>query len=170
MSQRDLAQDDPLADFTALHMTIEGVEKRVWVAGDGLGVIVMAEMPGISPHVARFARWVRDAGFRVYMPSLFGRELAIALLISGYVLVFAQLRNSPRQAILISSPYGAAAAIIGASLIGDPVFWPFVALAPFTAAPRSHASLGVLGVPSPHTPPLLPATVWQVRLQRLQVA
>ena len=31
-------------------------------------------MPGISPHVARFARWVRDAGLTVYMPSLFGRD------------------------------------------------------------------------------------------------
>jgi len=42
------------------------------VAGSGPAVIVMTEMPGISPHVARFARWVRDAGFTVYMPSLFG--------------------------------------------------------------------------------------------------
>src|SRR5262249_37931299 len=32
---------------------------------------------GISPHVARFARWVRDAGFTVYMPSLFGRDGAV---------------------------------------------------------------------------------------------
>src|SRR5262245_28482338 len=32
----------------------------------------MAEMPGIHPHVARFARWVRDAGFTVWMPNLFG--------------------------------------------------------------------------------------------------
>src|SRR4051812_48606641 len=38
----------------------------------------MSEMPGISPHVARFARWVRDAGFTVYMPSLFGRDGAVA--------------------------------------------------------------------------------------------
>jgi len=44
------------------------------VTGDGPAVIVMTEMPGISPHVARFARWVRDAGFRVYMPSLFGKD------------------------------------------------------------------------------------------------
>jgi dienelactone hydrolase len=28
--------------------------------------------------VARFARWVRDAGFRVYLPSLFGRDGAVA--------------------------------------------------------------------------------------------
>jgi dienelactone hydrolase len=37
----------------------------------------MPEVPGISPPVARFARWVRDAGFRVYMPSLFGRDGAV---------------------------------------------------------------------------------------------
>lgn len=29
-------------------------------------------MPGISPYVARFARWARDAGLTVFMPSLFG--------------------------------------------------------------------------------------------------
>lgn len=53
------------------------------VAGDGPGVIVLAEMPGISPHVARFARWVRDAGFTVYMPSLFGRDGAYPEAASG---------------------------------------------------------------------------------------
>lgn len=31
--------------------------------GSGPAVILMPEMPGISPDVARFARWVRDAGF-----------------------------------------------------------------------------------------------------------
>jgi len=29
-------------------------------------------MPGIYPHVVRFARWVREAGFTVWMPNLFG--------------------------------------------------------------------------------------------------
>lgn len=46
----------------------------VYVAGTGPAVLVMTEMPGISPQVARFGRWVRDAGFTVYMPSLFGRD------------------------------------------------------------------------------------------------
>jgi len=50
----------------------------VHTAGSGPAVIVMTEMPGISPHVARFSRWVRDAGFSVYMPSLFGRDGAVA--------------------------------------------------------------------------------------------
>lgn len=66
--------DDPLSDFFARDISVDGVRKRVHVSGQGPGVIVMAEMPGISPHVARFARWVRMAGFTVYMPSLFGRD------------------------------------------------------------------------------------------------
>ena len=70
-------QDDDLADFTARQITLEEVEKRVYIAGTGPAVIVMHEMPGISPHVARFARWVRDAGFTVFMPSLFGRDGAL---------------------------------------------------------------------------------------------
>ena len=67
-------RDDPLQDFAARTFMLEGVARRVLVAGHGPAVIVMAEMPGISPQVARFARWVRDAGFTVYMPSLFGRD------------------------------------------------------------------------------------------------
>lgn len=77
MPARSLDQDDDLADFTPRDMTVDGVAKRVHVAGSGPAVIVMTEMPGISPHVARFARWVRDAGFTVYMPSLFGRDGAV---------------------------------------------------------------------------------------------
>ena len=66
--------DEPLDDFERRSITLLGNTKGVYVAGTGPAVIVMAEMPGISPHVARFSRWVRDAGFTVYMPSLFGRE------------------------------------------------------------------------------------------------
>jgi dienelactone hydrolase len=72
-----MSEDDPLDDFDAREVTLDGVTKVVHVAGAGPGVIVMTEMPGISPHVARFARWVRDAGFTVYMPSLFGRDGAV---------------------------------------------------------------------------------------------
>ena len=69
-------QDD-LADFARREVTLLDQSRRVYVSGTGPAVIVMAEMPGISPHVARFARWVRDAGFTVYMPSLFGRDGAV---------------------------------------------------------------------------------------------
>ncbi|MFQ3453942.1 dienelactone hydrolase family protein [Bradyrhizobium sp. UFLA01-814] len=78
MPNRPMTQDDPLEDFERRQITLEGVGKTVHVGGGGPAVIVMAEMPGISPHVARFARWVRDAGFTVYMPSLFGRDGAVA--------------------------------------------------------------------------------------------
>ncbi|WP_375201629.1 dienelactone hydrolase family protein [Hyphococcus sp.] len=74
MTAQSLLQDDPLDDFDRRAITLEDVEKQVLVSGTGPAVIVMTEMPGISPHVARFARWVREAGFTVYMPSLFGRD------------------------------------------------------------------------------------------------
>ena len=77
MAVRSMNEDDPLEDFTGREIALDGVAKRVYVAGAGPAVIVMTEMPGISPHVARFARWVREAGFTVYMPSLFGRDGAV---------------------------------------------------------------------------------------------
>lgn len=77
MVTRSVTEDDPLDDFAAREITFDGVTKRVFVAGKGPAVIVMTEMPGISPQVARFARWVREAGFTVYLPSLFGRDGAV---------------------------------------------------------------------------------------------
>ena len=56
MPTRSVKQDDPLEDFTRRHVTFDDVGKAVYVAGAGPAVIVMSEMPGISPHVARFAR------------------------------------------------------------------------------------------------------------------
>src|SRR3954463_16710186 len=76
-SARSMKVDDPLEDFARRDITLNAATKRGYVAGTGPAVIVMTEMPGISPHVARFARWVRDAGFSVYMPSLFGRDGAV---------------------------------------------------------------------------------------------
>ena len=72
-----MAEPDALEDFVAREILLDDVAKVVHVAGSGPAVIVMTEMPGISPQVARFSRWVRDAGFTVYMPSLFGRDGAI---------------------------------------------------------------------------------------------
>lgn len=69
--------DDRLEDFERRTLSFEGTPRAVYVAGEGPAVIVLAEMPGISPHVARFARWVRDAGLSVYVPSLFGVDGAV---------------------------------------------------------------------------------------------
>jgi dienelactone hydrolase len=46
--------------------------KDLYVRGEGPAVIVIHEIPGITPKVVRFADWVVDAGFRVYMPLLVG--------------------------------------------------------------------------------------------------
>lgn len=74
MPSRSVKIDDPLDDFAKRKITLNDTTKVVHVTGTGPAVIVMTEMPGIGPHVARFSRWVRDAGFTVYMPSLFGRD------------------------------------------------------------------------------------------------
>lgn len=75
--------DDPLDDFDPRRITLEQQTRVVHVTGRGPAVVVMSEMPGISPHVARFARWVRDAGLTVYMPSLFGRDGAVPTVDDG---------------------------------------------------------------------------------------
>jgi len=74
----DLTSDDDLADFDRQNFRHGEIEKGFYLSGAGPAVVVLTEMPGISPHVARFARWVREAGFTVYMPSLFGRDGALA--------------------------------------------------------------------------------------------
>lgn len=105
------------------------VEKRLsQQVGAGWGMV----FPAVA--TATTAVWAVAPLLAWYSKSPFGHEMAIALMVSGYVLVFAQLRSSPRQAILISSPYGLAAAIIAVSLFGGPLFWPFLSLVPFTAA------------------------------------
>ncbi|MGH3683747.1 MAG: dienelactone hydrolase family protein [Pseudonocardiaceae bacterium] len=71
-ADRDLTAHDALEDFDHRELTLLGKTKTVFVTGSGPAVIVMAEIPGIHPYVSRFARWVRDAGFTVWMPNLFG--------------------------------------------------------------------------------------------------
>ncbi|MFW0790953.1 dienelactone hydrolase family protein [Gordonia sp. CPCC 205333] len=68
------ARVDPLDDFTRDIFTHRGVTHRVYTKGSGPAVIVMAEIPGITPKVADFARRVADRGMTVVMPSLFGED------------------------------------------------------------------------------------------------
>jgi len=74
MNTKNLNSDDKLEDFEQRNIVLQNVKKLVHIGGNGPAVIVMTEMPGISPHVARFSRWIIKAGFTVYMPSLFGRD------------------------------------------------------------------------------------------------
>jgi dienelactone hydrolase len=63
---------DQLSDFTRGSFTHEGETHEVFRSGTGPAVIVMAEIPGITPKVAQFARRVRELGCTVYLPVLFG--------------------------------------------------------------------------------------------------
>jgi dienelactone hydrolase len=70
----DARGHDTLAEFTVRDVTFDGETRRVHVAGSGPAVIVMAEMPGITPPVADFARRVVALGCTVWLPSLFGTD------------------------------------------------------------------------------------------------
>ena len=61
----------------------------------------------------------------------FGDALAVGFLACGYLLVFTQLRHSPKQALVISSPYTVVVVAIAVSLYGKPSFWPFIMVLPF---------------------------------------
>ena len=110
--------------------TIRGaVEKRISDrVGTGWGLI----FPAVA--TATTAAWAVAPLLAWFSGATFGHALAMALLVSGYVLVFSQLRSSPRQALVISSPYGIAGVVIAASLWGTPEFWQFLAVVPFTGA------------------------------------
>ena len=53
--------------------TADGRTREVFRGGHGPGVIVIHEIPGITPKIVAFANDVVAAGFTVAMPSLVGR-------------------------------------------------------------------------------------------------
>ncbi|MEY2418312.1 MAG: hypothetical protein QOG90_992 [Actinomycetota bacterium] len=64
--------DDALSDFERTTFTHDGKTRDVFRKGTGPAVIVIAEIPGITPKVADFARKVADIGCTAVMPHLFG--------------------------------------------------------------------------------------------------
>lgn len=63
---------DLLDDFSISPFSFGGKTRDVYRLGSGPAVIVMSEMPGITPKVADFARRVAGIGCSVAMPHLFG--------------------------------------------------------------------------------------------------
>ena len=63
---------DALDDFERTTFTHEGKTRDVLTRGSGPAVIVIAEIPGVTPKVADFARRVVDVGCSVWLPVLFG--------------------------------------------------------------------------------------------------
>src|SRR6476646_2958090 len=61
-----------LDGFTETSFTFDDVTRPVYRGGSGPGVVVVHEVPGITPLVADFGQRLIDAGFTVAMPSLLG--------------------------------------------------------------------------------------------------
>jgi dienelactone hydrolase len=62
----------PLEDYAADTFTHDGKERRVYRRGEGPAVIVIAEIPGITPDVLAFADRVAAIGCTAVLPHLFG--------------------------------------------------------------------------------------------------
>lgn len=63
---------EPLDGFAESRFSHDGAERSVYRRGSGPGVVIMQEIPGITPQVARFASRVADEGFTSVLPVMFG--------------------------------------------------------------------------------------------------
>lgn len=63
----------PVPGFEVTTFAHGGREHEVYRAGDGPAVVVTHEIPGLHPGVIAFGQRLVGAGYRVYLPSLFGR-------------------------------------------------------------------------------------------------
>ncbi|MGO9854861.1 MAG: dienelactone hydrolase family protein [Acidimicrobiales bacterium] len=61
-----------LAGFTKESFEADGKRRDVYRTGSGPAVVVISEIPGITPRVADFGRRVAAAGCSAVLPSLFG--------------------------------------------------------------------------------------------------
>ncbi len=65
-----------LDDWTQGEHTADGVTHPTYRKGTGPGVVVIHEIPGLTPEVIGFAEEVVAAGFTVVLPHLFGKPEA----------------------------------------------------------------------------------------------
>ncbi|MFQ5415748.1 MAG: dienelactone hydrolase family protein [Myxococcota bacterium] len=68
--------------------THDGAERTVFRRGSGPGVVIVHEVPGITPEVAAFGRRVADEGFTAVLPTLFGtpgKEFSLPYVASGLI-------------------------------------------------------------------------------------
>ncbi|MFP3901850.1 MAG: dienelactone hydrolase family protein [Acidimicrobiia bacterium] len=73
----------PLEDYAVDTFVDGGKERRVYRRGTGPAVLVIAEVPGITPDVLGFADRVAGIGCTAVLPHLFGEPGAPATVIRG---------------------------------------------------------------------------------------
>src|ERR1700722_6368781 len=66
------APEADLTGWTASPFTAEGITHDVYRKGEGPGVVLIPEIPGIHPGVLALGNYLVDNGFSVASPSLFG--------------------------------------------------------------------------------------------------
>jgi dienelactone hydrolase len=87
-------------------MDLRGRCLPVFKAGEGPGIVLIHEMPGITPEVAEFAQFLVGKEFTVWMPYLFAREPgptgsldgwgpALRVCVSGQLMLLSTGRTSP---------------------------------------------------------------------------
>ncbi len=75
------------------------VEERAFTLfrkGEGPGVILLHELPGLTEETVELAQWISDRGFHVVMPLLFGKplqHLASGLLKAPFICVRKEFNN-----------------------------------------------------------------------------
>ena len=94
-------------DFSRRDFTFDGKTKPVLLTGTrGPAVIVIHEVYGFTPPLARFCRWIAEAGMQVYAPILLGtpdatnpevikRGRLLGLCVSREFTLFRANRSSP---------------------------------------------------------------------------
>jgi dienelactone hydrolase len=65
--------------FSQFDFANNGIEHTVYRKGSGPGVLVMHELPGLTPQCIELANRIASEGFSVYLPLLFGEPNATAM-------------------------------------------------------------------------------------------
>lgn len=97
---------DSIPDFQSFEFTAEEKTKLVFFKGNGPAVLLMHELPGMTPECVALARRIAHDGFTVYMPLLFGEANeplsgvkmlgnAVKLCLSREFAMLASHRSSP---------------------------------------------------------------------------
>lgn len=78
------APEADLTGWTASPFTAEGITHDVYRKGEGPGVVMIPEIPGLTPAVLALGNYLVDNGFSVASPSLFGepgRPISVGYLV-----------------------------------------------------------------------------------------
>lgn len=91
-----------LPGFTHFEFEAQGIRHRVYERGRGPAVLLMHELPGMTPACVQLAERLAGEGFTVFMPLLFGEPNTVAparytlqVCISREFYLLARRRSSP---------------------------------------------------------------------------